>query len=70
MPIVVKKKKGDSKNDVIGKFRRIFLEEEIVEEVKKRLVYNKPSMKRYARKKINIWRKKCRKRSKKRRTND
>ncbi|MBU1129895.1 hypothetical protein KKE45_01075 [Patescibacteria group bacterium] len=69
MPIVVKKKKGDSKDDVIGKFRRIFLEEEIVEEVKKRLVYSKPSMERYAKKKINIWRKKCRRRSKKRRNN-
>ena len=69
MPIIVKKKKGESKDDVIGKFRRIFLEEEIVEEVKKRLAYNKPSIKRYAKKKINIWRKKCRKRSKKRRKN-
>ena len=63
MPIVVRKKQGD----LIGKFRRIFLEEEIVEEVKKRLVYVKPSEKRYAKKKVNIWRKKCRQRSKKRR---
>jgi len=62
MPIVVKKKKGESKDDVIGKFRRLCLEEDITEEVRKRAAYSKPSEERYAKKKIIIWREKCRKR--------
>lgn len=65
MPIVVYRKKNESKDDLIGKFRRISLEEEITEEVKNRTSYKKPSEERYAKKKINIWRKKCRRRSKK-----
>jgi ribosomal protein S21 len=67
MPIIVKKKKGESKDDVIGKFRRISLEEDITEEVRKRTAYTKPAEKRYAKKKIILWREKCRKRAKKRR---
>ena len=67
MPIIVKKKKGESKDDVIGKFRRISLEEDITEEVRKRAAYTKPAEKRYAKKKIILWREKCRKRAKKRR---
>lgn len=67
MPIIVKKKKGESKDDVIGKFRRISLEEDITEEVRKRTAYSKPAEKRYAKKKIILWREKCRKRAKKRR---
>ncbi len=64
MPIIVKKKKNESKDDLIGKFRRICIEEDITEEVKKRVAYTKPSEERYAKKKINLWRKKCRKRAK------
>jgi ribosomal protein S21 len=67
MPIIVKKKKGESKDDVIGKFRRVSLEEDITEEVRKRTAYIKPAEKRYAKKKIILWREKCRKRAKKRR---
>jgi ribosomal protein S21 len=67
MPIIVKKNKGESKDDVIGKFRRISLEEDITEEVRKRTAYTKPAEKRYAKKKIILWREKCRKRAKKRR---
>ena len=67
MPIVVKKKKGESKDDVIGKFRRLSIEEDITEEVRKRTAYTKPAEKRYAKKKIILWREKCRKRAKKRR---
>lgn len=67
MPIIVKKKKGESKDDVIGKFRRISMEEDITEEVRKRAAYTKPAEKRYAKKKIILWREKCRKRAKKRR---
>lgn len=69
MPIVVRRKKSESKDDLIGKFRRIYLEEEITEEIKDRTAYKKPSEERYAKKKINIWRKKCRRRSKKLRIN-
>ena len=36
MPIIVEKKKGESKDDIIGKFRRLCLEEDITEEVRKR----------------------------------
>lgn len=64
MPIVVKKKKGESKDDIIGKFRRLCLEEDITEEVRKRAAYSKPSELRYAKKKIILWREKCRKRAK------
>ncbi|MBP9817550.1 30S ribosomal protein S21 [Candidatus Shapirobacteria bacterium] len=67
MPIVVRKKKGESKDDVIGKFRRLVIEEDITEEVRKRTAYNKPSVERYAKKKIILWREKCRRRAKKRR---
>lgn len=65
MAIIVKKNKGDSKDDIIGKFRRICLEEDITEEVKKRTAYESPSEARYAKKKIVLWREKCRKRAKK-----
>ena len=65
MAIIVKKKKGESKDDVIGKFRRLSLEEDITEEVKKRTVYIKPSEERYAKKKVILWRDKCRRRAKK-----
>lgn len=65
MAIIVKKKKGESKDDVIGKFRRLLLEEDITEEVRKRTAYVKPSEERYAKKKIILWRDKCRRRAKK-----
>lgn len=67
MPIVVKKNKGETKDDVIGKFRRLTMEEDIAEEVRKRSSYSKPAEKRYAKKKVILWREKCRRRAKKRR---
>lgn len=54
MPIVVKLKKGKSKDDLIGEFRRICMEEEIKEQVEKRVAYEKPSQKRYQIKKMKI----------------
>jgi len=45
------------------------LEEDIIEEIRKRTAYSKPSEERYALKKVIIWRKKCRRRSKKIRRN-
>ena len=65
MALIVKKKKGESKDDIIGKFRRLVLEEDITEEVKTRAAYQKPSELRYALKKIILWREKCRRRAKK-----
>ena len=64
MPIIVKKKKGESKDDIIGKFRRLCLEEDITEEIKKRVAYSKPSELRYAKKKVIIHQQKCRRRAK------
>jgi ribosomal protein S21 len=64
MPIIVKRKKGESKDDIIGKFRRLCLDEDITEEVKKKTAYSKPSEERYAKKKIILWREKCRKKAK------
>lgn len=64
MPIIVKKKKGETKDDLIGKFRRLCLDEDITEEVKKRTAYVKPSEERYAKKKVMMWRKKCRRKAK------
>jgi len=48
MAIIVKRKKGESKDDIIGKFRRLSMEEDIAEEVRKRAAYEKPSIGRYA----------------------
>jgi len=70
MPIIVEKKKGESKDDIIGKFRRLYLEEDITEEVRKRAAYVQPSEERYAKKKIIVWRDKCRRRAKNSRRHD
>ncbi|MBU1117423.1 30S ribosomal protein S21 [Patescibacteria group bacterium] len=64
MAIVVKRKKGESKDDIIGKFRRLCIEEDITEEVRKRTAYAKPSIGRYEKKKVILWREKCRKKAK------
>jgi len=47
MPIVVKKKKGDSKDDVLYRFRKLVLEEGIVEEAKNRKEFVSNSRKKY-----------------------
>ena len=70
MPIIVKKNKGESKDDIIGKLRRLCLEEDITEEVRKRTSYVKPSEERYAKKKIIVWRDKCRRKAKNSRRHD
>jgi len=51
MPIVVKKQKGETKEDLISRFRRLFVEEGIVEEIKRRVEYIKKSRQRYERRK-------------------
>ncbi|MCX6726895.1 MAG: hypothetical protein NTY75_03725 [Candidatus Shapirobacteria bacterium] len=67
MAIIVIKQKGETKDDIIGKFRRMCMEEDVTEEIRKRSAYTSPAAKRYAKKKVIIWREKCRKRAKKRR---
>lgn len=69
MAIVVKKNKGESKDDVIGRFRRLSVEEDVTEEVRKRSAYASPAAKRYAKKKIILWREKCRRRARRMRRN-
>ncbi len=54
MPIVINLKKGKSKDDLIGEFRRVCMEEEIKEQVEKRVAYEKPSQKRYKAKKERV----------------
>lgn len=63
MAIVVRKNKGESKDDIIGRFRRLSIEEDITEEVRNRSAYTSPSAKRYAKKKVILWREKCRRRA-------
>jgi len=51
MPIVVKKKKGETKSDLINRFYHLFTNEGILEEIWKRLEYIKKSQRRYEKKK-------------------
>lgn len=68
MPIVVKRGKTDkTKDDLIGKFRRLCMEEGIVDEVKERVSYVKASAKRYAEKKLKKWKKELGRRQRNRR---
>jgi len=51
MPIVVKKQKGEKKEDVIARFRRLFIDEGILEEIKERVEFVKGARERYEKKK-------------------
>ncbi len=42
--VVVTKKKGETKDTMFRKFSKIFIEENVVDEVRKRLYYKKPSL--------------------------
>lgn len=42
--VVVKKKKGETKDNMFRKFSKIFIEENIVDEVRNKLFYKKPSI--------------------------
>ncbi|MDO8497501.1 MAG: 30S ribosomal protein S21 [bacterium] len=44
--IVVTRKKGDSKDSLFRKFTKVFIDEEIVDTIRDRLFYKKPSLKR------------------------
>ncbi|MEK6952073.1 MAG: 30S ribosomal protein S21 [Nanoarchaeota archaeon] len=42
--VVVSKKKGENKDNMFRKFSKIFIEENIVDEVRNKLFYKKPSI--------------------------
>lgn len=42
--VVVVKKKGESKDSMFRKFTRSFIEEEVIEDVRRKLFYRKPSL--------------------------
>ena len=44
--VFVSKKKGETKETLFRKFTRSFIDEDIVTEVRKKLFYKKPSLKR------------------------
>ena len=44
--VVITRKQGDTKDTLLRKFSRMFVEENIVDEVRKKLFYKKPSLMR------------------------
>ena len=44
--VLVTKKKGESKDQVFKKFTKMFINEDIVDEVRKKQFYKKPSLQR------------------------
>lgn len=42
--VVVDKKKGESKDNLFKKFTKAFIEEDIINEVRKKMFYKKPSL--------------------------
>ena len=44
--VVVTKKKGESKESAFRKFTRMFIQEDIVDEVRSRMYYKRPSQER------------------------
>ena len=51
MSITVQKKKGESKEELIFRFRKLFLEAGIMDKIKEKTAYVKPSRKRYEKRK-------------------
>lgn len=58
--VVISKKKGESKDAMFRKFSRMFIEENVVDEVRKKLFYKKPSILRKEKEKLSGQRKKTR----------
>jgi ribosomal protein S21 len=52
VPTVVKKKPGDSDDKLIAAFRKKVLADDIINELKKREFYQKPSRVRYEKKRV------------------
>ena len=55
--VVVTKKKGESKDSMFRKFTKIFIEENIVDIVRKKQFYKKPSLQRKEKEKERLQRK-------------
>ena len=51
MAVVVNKQQGESKNELINRFRKLFSEEGIMDIIRKKVRYIKPARRRYERKK-------------------
>ena len=68
MPITVKKKKGETNDDMISKFRKVSIEDNVsvVEEVRARVSYVSPSERRQVKKKLQKWRNQLRRQGNKR----
>lgn len=49
--VYVSKKKGESKDTLFRKFTRMFIEENVVDEVRKKQFYKKPSLQKKEREK-------------------
>lgn len=54
--VIVTKKRGESKDAMFRKFSKTFVEENIVDEVRKRLFYKKPSLVRKEKEKERLQR--------------
>ncbi len=54
--VVVSKKKGETKDTMFRKFSKIFVEENVVEEVRKKQFYKKPSLLRKEKEKERLQR--------------
>lgn len=50
--VIITKKKGESKDSMFRKFTRTFIEENIVDDVRKKQYYKKPSLLRQEKEKI------------------
>lgn len=44
--VIVTRKKGETKDSMFRKFSRVFMEENIVDELRKKQYYKKPSLKK------------------------
>jgi len=44
--VVIQKKKGETKDSLFRKFTKIFIQEDIVDEVRSRMYYKRPSQER------------------------
>ena len=69
MAITVKRKKGESNDEIIAKFRKLSIEDNVsvVEEARSRVAYVSPSERKRAKNKLLAWRNQLRRQNNKRR---
>ena len=60
MMVLVTKKKGETKDQIFKKFTKMFISEDIVDEVRKKQFYKKPSLKRKEKEKERMQKRKHR----------